>query len=724
MRPGSLQLVSALLSVSISILGSTRAPAQNSPAAGAATDTGSNGGGGSYAGGPIRKVGGDVSAPAVTHTVDAQFSEEARQKGAGGIVLVNFIVDQRGVPQNVHVIRGVGMGLDEKAVDAVRQYRFKPAMENGKPVAVQINAEVNFEIPGKSEAVPIHASASAQARAQVAASLGVAPAPVPARRHILALEYGPHAVGEPVSATRTLDYEPDANSSDPTPYHAEEKFFRDSAGRVRSEITYPDRPPTVDILDFVAHLHYHWIPGDTVEQFALKEPAPATAASVPVAANAPQIEGVPTLHTRGDNYNSQQMVESWYAPDLRLTLLSIVDQSGLGRSTYRYSHIDRTEPPASLFQVPLDLTIRDMTGLTPQPAASATRPITTAGIEPLSPDAAATGASAKPATPAYLDDSKFQKALAEAKSRRGSAEEQLGLWKNANKIAKGGCLECLRQILTRQIGLSRWDDVVETATRLEAVSTEPRDKYQANFQRGQALLQSDNDNPRPEQLKEADASFRAALALSPGALAAIYSEGRVLAMLGRDTDAGAMFAKYVDLAGESDRYRARAQHFIEDPRLAAMRMAPPFTVITTTGEQFSLDDMNGKVVLLDFWATWCGPCRESLPEIQRIAQRFADQPLVVLSISSDKDEAAWKNFIRQNNMTWTQYRDADGALGRAFGVNAIPHYFSIDTDGVLQSVQMGSGANVEGEIKKLLNKAHDAEKKKFKASDHAAAGGN
>ena len=63
-----------------------------------------------------------------------------------GIVLVNLIVDTRGMPQNVHILRGVGMGLDEKAVDAVRQYRFKPAMESGHPVPVQVNVEVNFQI--------------------------------------------------------------------------------------------------------------------------------------------------------------------------------------------------------------------------------------------------------------------------------------------------------------------------------------------------------------------------------------------------------------------------------------------------------------------------------------------------------------------------------------------------------------------------------------------------
>ena len=70
----------------------------------------------------------------VIYQVEPEFSEEARKAKFMGVVLVNLIVDSQGRPQNVHVLRGVGMGLDEKAVEAVKQYRFKPAMEGGKPV--------------------------------------------------------------------------------------------------------------------------------------------------------------------------------------------------------------------------------------------------------------------------------------------------------------------------------------------------------------------------------------------------------------------------------------------------------------------------------------------------------------------------------------------------------------------------------------------------------------
>jgi periplasmic protein TonB len=103
------------------------------------------GSGGNYGGG-LRRIGGGVSSPVVIFQVEPEFSEEARKAKFMGVVTVNLIVDAQGRPENVHVLRGVGMGLDQKAVDAVKQYRFKPAMEAGKPVPVQLNVQVDFQI--------------------------------------------------------------------------------------------------------------------------------------------------------------------------------------------------------------------------------------------------------------------------------------------------------------------------------------------------------------------------------------------------------------------------------------------------------------------------------------------------------------------------------------------------------------------------------------------------
>jgi protein TonB len=103
------------------------------------------GSGGGYGGG-IMSVGGGVAAPQVIHSVDPEFTNEARQAKYGGVVSIQLIVDTNGNPQAVQVIRHLGMGLDEKAIEAVRQYRFHPAMYQGHPVSVRVVIDVNFHL--------------------------------------------------------------------------------------------------------------------------------------------------------------------------------------------------------------------------------------------------------------------------------------------------------------------------------------------------------------------------------------------------------------------------------------------------------------------------------------------------------------------------------------------------------------------------------------------------
>ncbi len=137
-------------------------------------------------------------------------------------------------------------------------------------------------------------------------------------------------------------------------------------------------------------------------------------------------------------------------------------------------------------------------------------------------------------------------------------------------------------------------------------------------------------------------------------------------------------------------------------------MAPAFEVTALDGTRFNLDNMGGRVVLIDFWATWCGPCNAELPHVQKIAREFANEPFTVISISWDSDEANWKDFIAKHEMTWLQYRDADHKLSDRFGINAIPHYFTIDSDGVLTAEMLGSGNDVEGKLKKLIKRAKES----------------
>ena len=319
------------------------------------------------------------------------------------------------------------------------------------------------------------------------------------------------------------------------------------------------------------------------------------------------------------------------------------------------------------------------------------------------------GPSVHAQVPAYESDPKFVKEVAAAKEPRQEEIFRLGHWKKANKIAGGACQRCLFEMAELQSRMGDVKAVTATTRELEAIATSPTNKGLAEFVRGSTLFHANRDKPKPEQLEAAAVDFEAAKKNDPKLLTAGFMEGRTLALLGREEDARKEFLQYVEDAPASDRLLVRARHFAANPALARQLMAPPFTVETADGKRFSLDDMGGRVVLVDFWATWCGPCNRELPHIKHIAQEFAGQPFVLISVSWDSDAGKWSEFVAKNGMTWSQYRDADHALSTAYGVDAIPHYFTIDSDGVLQAEQVGEGANLDGRLRKLVAKARESQ---------------
>jgi TonB family protein len=95
--------------------------------------------------GPV-KIGGPVKPPKVIYSVEPKYTDEARQKKFSGTVELYCWVDEEGKPSHIKVVRGVGMGLDEKAMDALRQYKFKPATRDGKPVKVDLYIDMMFQL--------------------------------------------------------------------------------------------------------------------------------------------------------------------------------------------------------------------------------------------------------------------------------------------------------------------------------------------------------------------------------------------------------------------------------------------------------------------------------------------------------------------------------------------------------------------------------------------------
>jgi thiol-disulfide isomerase/thioredoxin len=118
--------------------------------------------------------------------------------------------------------------------------------------------------------------------------------------------------------------------------------------------------------------------------------------------------------------------------------------------------------------------------------------------------------------------------------------------------------------------------------------------------------------------------------------------------------------------------------------------APAFTLKTLDGKTMTRDSLKGKVVVIDFWATWCGPCIKALPEIKELRQKNAGQPLVVVSVSVDEQRAPVEEFVRKNGMDWPQVWDNQGQLaGKVFQVASLPSYVVIDAQGRIAYRQKG-----------------------------------
>lgn len=280
-------------------------------------------------------------------------------------------------------------------------------------------------------------------------------------------------------------------------------------------------------------------------------------------------------------------------------------------------------------------------------------------------------------------------------------------FKKADKQDGGHCLGCQKNLIKYGIELQEWK-VAETAAQEFLAQAQGDRVAPAHYQLGIVLMREAMAKHKDELFSRVHDEMTKALEARADYAPAVLLDGRALAYMKQDDAAKAQFQRFVALRPEGDPERQRVLRFISRPELVRARMAPPFAVNTLDGKHVSLDDLQGKVVLLDFWATWCVPCQQALPHMRKIAKNFEGQPLVVLSISLDDDEDKWRTFIQKNGMTWLQYRDGgfEGPIARMFGVHAIPHTFTIDPDGVLQDEEIGD-ASIDGKLKKLVSRARE-----------------
>lgn len=171
-------------------------------------------------------------------------------------------------------------------------------------------------------------------------------------------------------------------------------------------------------------------------------------------------------------------------------------------------------------------------------------------------------------------------------------------------------------------------------------------------------------------------------------IAALLASGLVQLDSRKIAPAKAAFEDIIKFDGESDQARLAKGYVFEIEHLQVGMPAPLFTAHTIDGKEVSLKSLRGKVVLLDFWATWCGKCLAETPHLKAAAERFADKPFVIVGVSLDDFKEMLVATIEQKGLPGLQTWDDAGRenpVGVLYNTQELPQWYVIDADGVIRA---------------------------------------
>jgi peroxiredoxin len=129
--------------------------------------------------------------------------------------------------------------------------------------------------------------------------------------------------------------------------------------------------------------------------------------------------------------------------------------------------------------------------------------------------------------------------------------------------------------------------------------------------------------------------------------------------------------------------------------------APDFQVKDLKGEELTLEKYRGQVVLLDFWATWCGPCIREMPNVKRTYEKYKDQKFQIIGISLDRSKTALETYIEREGLAWVHYWDNNQKITNQYGVRGIPSTFLLDGEGVIRKTNL-RGHSLETAVAELV----------------------
>ena len=267
----------------------------------------------------------------------------------------------------------------------------------------------------------------------------------------------------------------------------------------------------------------------------------------------------------------------------------------------------------------------------------------------------------------------------------GRPEDAAKAFKKAGKLQHDACFPCYLGLARAQAKLGDLRGAAGSAEKALSSATDDAGRAEGRALKGGILLAMEN----AKNLKEAESEYRAAVQLDAGKPEYRLHLAVSLFKQSLDAEGKQEVARYLEPAPAGE-YAAYARALAENPRRAREHYAPDFRVTTPQGDTLTLSKMAGKVVVLDFWATWCGPCVASVPELKDLTKKYAREQLVLISISADSDEQKWRQFIAKKEMTWDQYWDRDERIRNLYNVHAFPTYIVIDREGIIRERIVGT----------------------------------
>jgi thiol-disulfide isomerase/thioredoxin len=320
--------------------------------------------------------------------------------------------------------------------------------------------------------------------------------------------------------------------------------------------------------------------------------------------------------------------------------------------------------------------------------------------------AVAAGATGQAARAGQAKDAVAQ-AIADGELYESKKKYELALdaYHKADKLSHHSSAEALLKIALIEKMAGLLSDAANDAKKAtSAAGNDLRLSNDARLMRA-TLLASMANKPTDNKLKEAEAELRSAIALEPSLAVAHFNLGMVLLKQERDTDGLAEMKTFLTLPVAKPSMASEARKIIANPIRARTPFTPGFSFRTRENEAISNTSLRGKVVLLDFWGTWCPPCRESVPMLKNVQKKYAAKPFQLVGISSDDDEDVWKTFIQAQHMNWSEYLDSSSELQEAFNIDSFPTYIVVDKDGVIRFRQAGLSQDTQNDLEDAINKA-------------------